>query len=214
VSVQSTHKKFVLALVGIAASLAIATFFLAGQTAPAVQPDNPIEHFVELTPEEQPQMSPEVSVHHSNDYRFVFTKRYHIDSDLPADTILEISKGDAERPVERLVIDSWYVDVIEDVTLSKDFFVLRQWSGGASCCWVVQAFRTKPSFKLVLNHENDHFKPDKFVVGKDTLELYNPDSDKYSDPRRSHASLVYEPIHLDLRSEKWLPVAPNAGERE
>ena len=213
-SMKPTRRNLSWALVGLAVPLAIATFFLDGGTGSNGSPDNPIEHFVELTLEEQPQMSPEVSVHHSNDYRFVFTKRYHIDSDLPADTILEVFKGDEERPVERVVIDSWYVDVIEDDLLSDEFVVLREWNGGASCCWFVQAFRTKPAFKRLLNHENDHFKPEELVVGKDTLELYDPDSEVYSGTRKSHANLVYEPIHFNLRNEKWIPVTTNTGDKE
>ena len=206
-----THIKFVLALAGVVASLAIATFFLTGETDTKGSPAISSNQSVEVTLEEQPQMPPEETVHHSNGFKFVFTKRYYIDSDLPADTILEIFKGDAERAVERVVIDSWKVDVIDDDLLSKDFVVLREWNGGGSCCWFVQAFRTKPGFKRLLNHENDHFKPEKFVVGKDTLELYDPDSEVYDDTGRSHASLVYEPIHFDLRSERWIPVVSGTG---
>jgi hypothetical protein len=213
-SMKPSRRNLLWGLGGVCVSLAIATFFLAGETDSADQPDNPVEHFVELPLEEQPQNPPEESVHHSNGSRFVFTKRYYIDSDLPADTLLEIFHGDAERPVERLVIDSWYVDVIKDDLLSKDLVLLREWSGGASCCWIIHAFQTKPGFKRLLTHNNDHFKPEEFIVGKDTLELYDPDSDKYSDPRRSHASLVYEPIHFDMRNERWLPVFPGIGDKE
>jgi hypothetical protein len=213
-SMKPTRRNLSWALVGLAVPLAIATFFLDGGTGSNGSPDNPIEHFVELTLEEQPQMSPEVSVHHSNDYRFVFTKRYHIDSDLPADTILEVFKGDEERPVEKYVSFTWVLDVIEDDLISDDYVLLREWSGGASCCWIIHAFQTKPGFKRLLNHGNDHFKPEKFVVGKDTLELYDPDSEVYSGNSRSHANLVYEPIHYDLRNERWLPVAPGTGDSE
>ena len=210
-SKRTAHRNMAWAILGVCVAIAAGSYLMIRETTPANQPDNPI---VELPSEEQPQNPPEVTVHHSNNYRFVFTKRYYIDSDLPADTILEIFKEDDDLPVERKIINSWKVDVIEDRDLSGDFVVIREWNGGASCCWVVHAFQTKPSLKRLLKHENDHFKPDKFVVRKDTLELYDPDSDKYSDPSRSHTSLVYEPIHFDLRNEKWVPMASNGGDKE
>ena len=204
----TTHRNMAWALVVFAVPFAIATFFLDGETTPTNPPDSPI---IELPMEEQPQNEPQETVHHSNGYRFVFTRRYYLDSDLPADTILGIFKGDAELPVERYVSFTWILDVIEDDLLSKEFVILREWGGGASCCWIIHAFQTKPGFKRLLTHNNDHFKPEGFVVGKDTLELYDPDSDKYSDPGRSHASLIYEPILYDLRSEQWLPFVPKTG---
>jgi TPR repeat protein len=176
-----------------------------------VAQNSPTKQSSKKDQEELPQNEPEVLVHYSNGYRFVFTKRYYIDSDLPADTILEIFKEGDDLPVERKIINSWKVDVIEDKDLSRDFVVLREWNGGASCCWVIHAFQTKPSLKRLLKHENDHFKPEEFVVGKDTLELYDPDSEVYSGNSRSHANLVYEPIHYDLRNERWIAVAPGTG---
>jgi hypothetical protein len=52
------------------------------------------------------------------------------------------------------------------------------------------------------------------VVGKDTLELYDPDSEVYSGYSRSHANLLYGSIHYDLRNEQWFPVSPKAGDKE
>jgi hypothetical protein len=213
-SKKTTHRYMAWVMLGVCVAISAGIYLVIRETAAADQPGSPTKHSVKTTQEEQPQNEPEVSVHLSNGYKFVFTKRYYIDSDLPADTILEVFKGDEERPVERVVIDSWYVDVVEDDLLSEEFVVLREWNGGASCCWFVQAFRTKPAFKRLLNHENDHFKPEELVVGKDTLELYDPDSEVYSGTRKSHANLVYEPIHFNLRNEKWIPVTTNTGDKE
>jgi TPR repeat protein len=151
--------------------------------------------------QEQPQNPPEVSTFHSNGFKFVFTKRYYIDSDRPADTILVIYNTNSQRPVERLVFGSWTVDVMEDENLSKDYMVLREWNGGAFCCWIVHAFRTEPSFKRLLRHNNQSYKPEDIFISKDKLELHDNDSAVKFD--KAYGGLVYTPREFDLRTEAW-----------
>jgi len=56
--------------------------------------------------------------------------------------------------------------------LSGDYVVLREHSGGASCCLIIHAFRTKPKFKKILEHNNEYFDMSEVIHGEHTLELH------------------------------------------
>ena len=56
--------------------------------------------------------------------------------------------------------------------LSDDYVVLREHSGGASCCLIIHAFQTKPKFKKVLEHDNKYFDMTEVINGTHTLQLH------------------------------------------
>ena len=56
--------------------------------------------------------------------------------------------------------------------LSDDYVVLREHSGGASCCLIIHAFQTKPEFKKILEHNNEYFDMGEVIHGEHTLELH------------------------------------------
>jgi hypothetical protein len=130
------------------------------------------------------------------------------------ETTFQVIKPGSPRPLESFDFGNDHYQYIRDPKLSDDIVVFKHWTGGASCCYVITAYQTKPTFKQILKHENDHFKADSFIVGKDTIELYDGKVRDYGDNYRVHANLVYKPILFDLRNERWIPVAPNTGDKE
>ena len=56
--------------------------------------------------------------------------------------------------------------------LSGDYVVLREHSGGASCCLIIHAFQTRPKFKKILEHNNEYFDMNEVIHGEHTLELH------------------------------------------
>ena len=56
--------------------------------------------------------------------------------------------------------------------LSDDYVVLREHSGGASCCLIIHAFQTAPNFKKVLEHNNKYFDMTEVIHGGHMLELH------------------------------------------
>ena len=56
--------------------------------------------------------------------------------------------------------------------LSDDYVVLREHSGGASCCLIIHAFQTKPKFKKVLEHDNKYFDMTEVINGTHTLPVH------------------------------------------
>ena len=88
---------------------------------------------------------------------------------------------------------------IENGPLSIDYVVIREWSGGVSCCSIVQVFQTKPEFKKLIEHNNDFFDVPTIPIGEHKIELHeNPPS--YPS---SHALLKYNPRVFNLRKQEW-----------
>ena len=56
--------------------------------------------------------------------------------------------------------------------LSSDYVVIREHTGGASCCFIIHAFQTKDKFKKLLEHNNDFFDMTEVIHGEHTLELH------------------------------------------
>jgi hypothetical protein len=102
--------------------------------------------------------------------------------------------------------DDW-IEFVESDLLSDDYVIVKEWSGGFSCCEIVHAYQTKPVFKeILIGYENGLFNVK--VVSKNQIELhvYNedgPNSDQY--PK----FWVYNPQVLDLRTGEWLVEVPS-----
>lgn len=96
-------------------------------------------------------------------------------------------------------LSSWSAEFIKNGTLSEDYIIIREWSGGASCCFIVHAFQTKPEFKKLIEHNNDFFDATTIPVGEHEIELHE---EPLSYPS-SHAQLKYNPRVFDLRKQEW-----------
>ena len=128
------------------------------------------------------------------------------------DATLEIYSSDSSHPLETVAIGSRYYEFLEDDNLSQDIVVIRAHLGGASCCYIIHAFQTKPVFKRLLEHDNNFFSSNLRFVGKDLIELFDNNSFEYSHPSEVRASLIYKPIHYDLRNDRWINVYPDDGD--
>ena len=86
--------------------------------------------------------------------------------------------------------------------LSDDYLVLKEWSGGASCCLLITGFRVKPDFKLLLDrHNNDFFDRTQVISSVTELELHRDrEGDLYPS---SHSKLKYRPSVFDLKTASW-----------
>ena len=56
--------------------------------------------------------------------------------------------------------------------LSNDYVVIREHTGGASCCFIIHAFQTKPNFRKLLEYNNEYFDMTEVIHGEHTLELH------------------------------------------
>ncbi len=56
--------------------------------------------------------------------------------------------------------------------LSDDYVVIREHSGDISCCLIIHVFQTKPKFRKLLEHNNEHFDMTEVIHGEHTLELH------------------------------------------
>ena len=128
------------------------------------------------------------------------------------DTTLTIYSSESSLPIETVKFGSRHYEFLEGDNLSKDIVVIRSYEGGASCCYIIHAFQTKPVFKRLLKHHNDFFSSDLRIVGKDIIELYDGGSPEYNHPSKAHANLIYEPILFDLRNDRWINVYPDDGD--
>lgn len=103
------------------------------------------------------------------------------------------------EPVYIKRLKSHSVYFIENGPLSDGYVVIREWSGGASCCFIIQVFRTKPEFKKLIEHNNDFFDRSTIPAGEHEIELHkNP----LSYPS-SHALLKYNPRLFNLKTLEW-----------
>jgi len=93
------------------------------------------------------------------------------------------------------------VTFVKSKKLSSDYVVIREWSGGASCCLIIHAYQTRPEFKKVLEHNNDFFDRTELVVGETTLELHKEPAINFGPS--SHSQLKYNPAKFDLKTGKW-----------
>jgi uncharacterized protein YecT (DUF1311 family) len=146
-----------------------------------------------------------------NGIGFLITQKQEVGQDeWDAKVTLEIFSSESSHPLETVELGSRHYDYFGEDNLSDDIVVINEWGGGASCCYIVHAFQTKPKFKRLLRHNNDFFDPDASMVGKDTIELYDH-SDTYSSPSKSHVTLIYTPTQFDLRNDRWGTFYPPSG---
>ena len=83
--------------------------------------------------------------------------------------------------------------------LSNDYVVIREHTGGASCCFIVHAFQTKPTFKKLLEHNNDFFDMTEVIHGEHTLELHK--EPLFSVGSSAHPK--YNPGIFNLKNNDW-----------
>lgn len=118
----------------------------------------------------------------------------------------QVSHGEvmenAEHSFARLLQTELSV-IIESELISEKFVVVREWSGGASCCLIIHVFQTKPELRKILEHNNDFFDATELVHAQDKLELHKTTwwTTMMSGP--SHADLRYNPHIFDLRTGEW-----------
>ena len=90
-------------------------------------------------------------------------------------------------------------EFVKNGPLSEDYVVIRESSGGASCCFIIHAFQTKPEFKKLIEHNNDFFDRSTIPAVEHEIELHkNP----LSYPS-SHALLKYNPRLFNLKTLEW-----------
>ena len=85
--------------------------------------------------------------------------------------------------------------------LSDDFVVMREHTGGASCCFIIHAFQTKPKFKKILTHNNDFFDMTEVIQGEHILELHKEPF--FLIGPFSHAGLKYNATIYNLKKNDW-----------
>ena len=85
--------------------------------------------------------------------------------------------------------------------LSDDFVVMREHTGGTSCCFIIHAFQTTPKFKKILTHNNDFFDMTEVIQGEHILELHKEPF--FLIGPFSHAGLKYNPSIYNLKKNDW-----------
>tara|TARA_A100001011_G_scaffold22931_1_gene22931 strand:+ start:316 stop:891 length:576 start_codon:yes stop_codon:yes gene_type:complete len=83
--------------------------------------------------------------------------------------------------------------------LSNDYVVIREHTGGASCCFIIHAFQTTPKFKKLLEHNNDFFDMTEVIHGEHTLELHK--EPLFSVGSSAHPQ--YNPGIFKLKKNGW-----------
>ena len=93
--------------------------------------------------------------------------------------------------------------------LSNDYVVIREWNGGGSCCIIFHVFQTKPTFKKLLEHNNDFFDATQVVIGPYQLELHNYKKHLQPSGPQPHSNLKYNPSIYDLKRGCWIKTDKN-----
>jgi len=152
----------------------------------------------------------------SNEFRFDIVTPKDVESILGNDIFASNSSGYGDQylivwppineaedwpsePVYIKRLKSWSAEFLENGPLSEDYIIIREWSGGTSCCFIIHAFQTKPEFKKLIEHNNDFFDRSTIPAGEHEIELHeNP----LSYPS-SHALLKYNPRLFNLKTMEW-----------
>jgi len=146
-----------------------------------------------------------------NDVLFLVTQEQEAGrGDWEAKVTLDVLYG-SEGLLETSKFGSTHYEFLEGDNLSNDIVVIISHEGGASCCYVIHAFQTKPELRRLLEHNNDFFSSDIRLVSKDLIELYDGRSPEYSHPSNARSSLVYKPVYFDLRHDRWTWTRPGDG---
>jgi hypothetical protein len=86
--------------------------------------------------------------------------------------------------------------------LSDEFMVMTEWSGGASCCLLVSAFRLTDEFEIVLDrHNNKQFDEVFIIAGKNKIKIYKETMEKIDNKPKSKQN--YSPRIFNLNSGEW-----------
>ena len=118
-----------------------------------------------------------------------------------SDELLIVRQLDNGKILYSRELKSEKVEFIGTGRLSDDFVVIKEWSGGGSCCYLITAFQTLPTFKILLEHNNDFFDRTEIIAGREKLELHR--LTEHATYPSSHSELPYTPSIFDLRRGKW-----------
>ena len=140
-----------------------------------------------------------------NGYRFDFIRPIKPNFDIPGgqnaswygDELIVVRKIGSGEVVYARSLKSDNVEILSD-GLSDDYLVMREYSGG-SCCFWISAFRTKPSFELILMHNNDYFDMSNVINGEHTIELHRDPFIQIG----GGAHPEYNPKLFDLKTGRW-----------
>jgi len=152
--------------------------------------------------EETKSDPPEITSKTSNGYRFDIIVEKPKEFSTATDTHLTVTLPGESQPYYDMQLATNHSTFVEDVLLSDDFVVVREWSGGASCCLFIHIFSTKPYFRYLHRNNNDFFDKTKLVVGEDKLELHEWYGAEWKGG--VHAGLEYQPRVFDLRKGHWV----------
>jgi hypothetical protein len=121
---------------------------------------------------------------------------FNIDTNIQ---LLKVSDLKTGKVIHAAALKSDGVKFIENTMLSEDYIVIREWTGGASCCFIVHAFQTKPTFKKLLEHNNEYFDSSELIVGKTKLGLHKEPFISIG----GGAHPKYNPAIFDLKTGDW-----------
>jgi hypothetical protein len=83
--------------------------------------------------------------------------------------------------------------------LNDHFIILKEWSGGISCCDWIHVFRADSSFEVILSHNNFGFDANKIIHDENTLLLHREPLISIGKPNS-----IFNPKKFDLRSREWI----------
>jgi len=78
------------------------------------------------------------------------------------------------RDFQRIWLKSEKVEFVGTGRLSENFVVIKEWSGGGSCCYLITAFQTLPTFKILLEHRRARNSVSLGFDGSVAAGLSNP----------------------------------------
>lgn len=140
------------------------------------------------------------------DYRFDIILPAKPNFDVPdgqnsswyGDEMLVVRKVDTSEIIYSRSLMSENVRIVTD-GLAEEFIIMREWSGGMSCCLWITSFRTAPKFEVILRHNNDHFDSTQIVAGPGLLELHRNPTMQMG----GSAHPEYRPRLFDLGLGSW-----------
>ena len=103
------------------------------------------------------------------------------------------------KPVHIKRLKSYAVEFIKNGPLSEDYVLIREQTGGRSCCSIIHAYRTSPKFKKLIAHNNDFFDGSVIPASEHEIELH----DNRKPYTSSHVQLKYHPRKFNLKTLAW-----------
>jgi len=105
-----------------------------------------------------------------------------------------------------------HAEFIAGPDLSEQFVIIREWTGGASCCYVHYVYTTEPELRRILRRETDFHASENPIVGKDKFEIHSNKNPTFTS--KSHAGYQYNPEVIDLHKQVKIAFGPGREEAE